>query len=166
MFRFQCFLEANDLTGLQDRRKKVLFLSNCGSEVIDMAEALSVPTPLHVVLWQTLQESLWAHYVPIPSPMVYKNEFYHQRQEEGETINQYVAALRKSTARCKFSNLEETIMDRLVFGMRDLQLKKKLFSKPKLIFKIALEEARASEAADQTAVAITKTQTTKNSHCT
>lgn len=46
--------------------------------------------------------------------------------------------------------------DGQVFGMRDLQLQKKLFSTPKLTFEIALEEARASEAAEQTAAAIQK----------
>lgn len=47
-------------------------------------------------------------------------------------------------------------MDRLVFGLRDLQLQRQLLSKPNLTFKIALEEAWASEAMDKMAAAIQK----------
>lgn len=158
MSRFQWVLEANALTGLADVRKKALFLSYCGPEVIDMAEALSEPETLKTVTWMALQDFLQTHYAPIPSPMVYKHEFYHRKQQEGETINQYVAALRKAVAHCEFSNIEESMMDRLMFRLRDLRFQRRLLSIPKLDFKKALEDARASKATDKTAAAIQKAE--------
>lgn len=79
--------------GLLDNRKRVLFLNYCGPKVLDMAEALSEPADLQMVPWPTLQESLQAHYAPIPSTMV--NMIFNTggKRKARPEINQYITAL-------------------------------------------------------------------------
>lgn len=74
-----------------------------------MAQALAEPADVQMV-WTTLQEALQAHYAAMPAMMVNKHKFYHRNQEEGETINQHIAALQKTAAHCKFSNIEEVMI--------------------------------------------------------
>ncbi|XP_034260979.1 uncharacterized protein LOC117656925 [Pantherophis guttatus] len=145
MLRFNGFLEANDLSALPDNRKRAFFLCHCGPEVFEMAQALSEPAEVQKVPWATLQETLRAHYAPLPSRMVSRFEFWRRSQEEGETVDQYVAALRKAAAHCEYRNPEEAMLERLVLGLRDRRLQRRLLPKPNLTLKMVLEEARANE---------------------
>ncbi|XP_060545570.1 uncharacterized protein K02A2.6-like [Pantherophis guttatus] len=96
MSRFECFMVANDMQGLPDVRKKALFLSHCGPRVFDTAEALSEPNSVHNISWSTLQTLLKDHYAPMPSKYVQRYDFRQRLQQEGESISEYIAALRKA----------------------------------------------------------------------
>uniref|UniRef100_A0A2D4NI94 Uncharacterized protein n=1 Tax=Micrurus spixii TaxID=129469 RepID=A0A2D4NI94_9SAUR len=68
--RFKFFLEANDLLELSDNRKRVLFLSYCGSDIFETAKALMAPAAMQTVPWTMLQSTLRTHYVSILSKIV------------------------------------------------------------------------------------------------
>ncbi|XP_013913403.1 PREDICTED: transmembrane protease serine 11E-like [Thamnophis sirtalis] len=102
--------------GLSEGRKMNMFLGYCGSEVFETAKDLSEPTPLQSVAWPMLQQTLRIHYAPKPSKHVHQHEFNIHNQKEGESINEYVAALRKAAAYCNFRDLDELILDRIICG--------------------------------------------------
>ncbi|XP_058041746.1 uncharacterized protein LOC131199691 [Ahaetulla prasina] len=156
MARFECFLEANELQGVSDNRKRAYFLSHCGPEVFDTAESLAEPTPVQSVPWQTLQTLLKAHYAPTPSKYVQRFEFGERRQQEGESISAYMAALRKASKHCEFRDLDEALLEQLIRGVRDIRLRRRLLSKSNLTLANALDEARAHEMSTQVAETLQK----------
>ena len=85
-----------------------------------------------------------------PQPLVIAQRFkFHQRnQKSGESIAQFVAELRKCAEHCDFQNkLDETIRDRLVCGLRNETIQKRLLAERNLTLVTAIEIAQGMEAA-------------------
>lgn len=75
-----------------------------------------------MVTWSVLQSRLKMHYALKPSKSLQQHEFNLRSQKEGETINQYIAALRKATAYCEFKDLDKLLLDQIICGVRDINL--------------------------------------------
>ncbi|KAG8139206.1 hypothetical protein E2320_001973, partial [Naja naja] len=105
IIRFDCFLDAADLSEISNHRKKAYFLSFCGAMVFDTATALLVPQTVKAVSWEDLQELLSNHYSPKPSRIAKRHAFRRRVQAEGETISTYKAALQKAALHSKMSIL-------------------------------------------------------------
>lgn len=95
--------------------------------------------------------------------MVKQGEFYRRDQKEGETINDFVAKLREIAADCKFCNLEEAMRDRLILGLEDLNLQKRLLTKSGITLQAALDEARANKSSNKSAAALKKQSSSRQS---
>lgn len=111
MEQFKCFLIVNAYMELSGDRKRTYFLSFCGTEMFETSRALLAPQSIHSVFWDTLLVKLKNHYVLARSRIACCYAFYHRNQEEGESINHYVAALRKAALYCEFFNLEDYLLD-------------------------------------------------------
>ncbi|CAI5780741.1 Hypothetical predicted protein [Podarcis lilfordi] len=154
--RFDCYLQANELTQVSQERKQGLFLSLCGPEVFETARALVAPEAVQATPWDTIQERLRNHYAPKPSKIAARHAFYQRNQAEGESINNYTTALRQAAMHCEFRDLDDALMDRIVCRVRDIHLQRRLLAKPDLTLQKAIEEAVASEAAERSAQEIRK----------
>ncbi|KAG8138835.1 hypothetical protein E2320_001622 [Naja naja] len=64
--------------------------------------------------------------------------------------------LAESSGGCEFENVEITLRDRIVVGMRDLRLQRKLITKKSISLKEVMEEARAAEILEKPAAKIEK----------
>ncbi|XP_070592891.1 sterol O-acyltransferase 2-like [Erythrolamprus reginae] len=152
--RFDCFLISNGYTEISRDRKRSYFLGFCGTEMFETARALFSPTSIHDVPWQEFLSMLQDHYAPVPSCCARRYKFYHWSQLEGESINDCIAALRCVALYCEFDNLEDYLLDRLVFGIKDGRLKRRLLAVQDLTFKAALTEARAFDLSTQSLAAM------------
>ena len=73
-----------------------------------------------------------------------------RRQARGESINTYVAALRSIAEHCEYGAvLNDMLRDRLVCGIHDQGIQRRLLQQTDLTFDKALEVALASEAAEK-----------------
>ena len=73
--------------------------------------------------------------------------FHVRTQEQHETIDAYVAELRKLARGCNFDNMEDRmIRDRILVGCKSDHVREKLLEDPQLTLKKAMEIARAYEA--------------------
>ena len=62
----------------------------------------------------------------------------------------FLAKLRRLSEHCEFGiTLDEMLRDRLVCGVRDIRIQRRLLAEPKLTLKRALDLALAIEAADK-----------------
>ncbi|KAG8139166.1 hypothetical protein E2320_001934 [Naja naja] len=152
--RFECFLDAADLADISNHRKKSYFLSFCGAAVFDTTTALLVPQSVKEVSWEALQEILSNHYTPKPSKIARWLAFRQRAQAEGETISTYMVALRIAALQCGFKELDDMLLDQLVYGVRDLRLQRHLLAKGDLTLKMAIEEAQAAEMSNLSAAEI------------
>ena len=74
-------------------------------------------------------------------------------QQEGETVAQYVAQIRKLSEYCEFGdNLRDSLRGRLVCGLRNEQPQKRLLSERNLTFDRAVGISVAVETAMKDAV--------------
>ncbi|KAG8139578.1 hypothetical protein E2320_002342 [Naja naja] len=152
--RFKCFLDAADLADISNHRKKSYFLRFCGAAVFDTATALLAPQSVKEVSWEALQEILSNHYTPKPSRIVRRLAFRWRAQAEGETISTYMVALQTAALQCGFKELDDMLLDQLVYSVRDLRLQRRLLAKGDLTLKMAIEEAQAAEMSNLSAAEI------------
>lgn len=142
------FLVANKYEELSNTRKQAYFISFCGSEVLEAAWALVAPQPVASGPWDVLLSKLRDHYATAPSCIARRHAFHHRNQAEGESISQFVAALRSVALYFQFRDLDNVLLDRVVCGVRDLHLQCCLLAKPDLMVQAVLDEARAAEISE------------------
>ncbi|KAG8140155.1 hypothetical protein E2320_002872 [Naja naja] len=65
-----------------------------------------------------------------------------------------MAALRTAALQCGFKELDDMLLDQLVYGVRDLRLQRRLLAKGDLTLKMAIEEAQAAEMSNLSAAEI------------
>lgn len=86
------------------------------------------------------------HFVPRRNTMHERSKFYLRYQEEGETIEHFVRALYELAEYADFRDQrDENIRDRLVLGIRDKDLTRKLQLETDLTLKRAIDIARHYE---------------------
>ncbi|XP_075543248.1 uncharacterized protein LOC142577662 [Dermacentor variabilis] len=101
--RLQFFFEANDVTHPVKQRAHLLTL--CGAQIYDVVYApLQPKTPDHVS-YAEIVAAPQAHYDPRPSEVYSRAMFQRRDQLPGESVNDYVAALRKLATSCNFGTL-------------------------------------------------------------
>ena len=93
---------------------------------------------------------LWNNYCVGKTNTIYERYKFHNRsQEPCETIDAYATAVRTLADTCSFGNLkEEMIRDRLVCGISDNGLRKKLLQESQLTLEKCMDYCRAAEAAN------------------
>ena len=92
-----------------------------------------------------------------PSAIVQRFKFNTCSQQPGETIAMFLAELKQLTEYCKFgATLDEMLRDRLVCGVQDIRIQRRLLAEPKLTLQRALDLALAIEAAEKDASEIQK----------
>ena len=78
--------------------------------------------------------------------------FHKRDKREGESINEYAAELQRLSEHCDFgTGLNDALRDRLVCGIRDEGVQKRLLTKENLTFDKALKMAEAAEQAGKNA---------------
>ncbi|XP_058031613.1 uncharacterized protein K02A2.6-like [Ahaetulla prasina] len=149
--RFECFLQSNECTEMSDLRKKGYFLSLCGREMFKTAKALAAPQMLRDVSWGVILDKLKNHYAPAPSRIARRHAFRRRFQKDGESVSDYVAALRSEASQCDFHDLDDALAEQLVNGVRDLKLQRRLLARKELSLAVAIDEAQVSEMSEKSA---------------
>ena len=108
---------------------------------------------------------LWQNYCIGKTNVIYERyRFKNCLQESDESIDAYTTALRTLAETCEFGSLmEDLICHRLVCGIRDTSLRKKLLQEPKLNLDKCLDSCRAAEATKLQMQAMTN-QNNESSH--
>ncbi|KAG8132955.1 hypothetical protein E2320_010775 [Naja naja] len=65
-----------------------------------------------------------------------------------------MVGLRTAALHCEFKDLNGALLDRLVCGLKDLQIQHRLLAKPDLMLQSALDEACAAELSNKSMVEI------------
>jgi len=80
--------------------------------------------------------------------VTYERYVFHQRiQQSGETIEAFVADLRKLAKSCAFEHLEDSLIrDRIIIGIRDDPTRRRLLQQKNVTLTDAVDACKASEA--------------------
>ena len=142
------FFLANDITDATKQRS--ILISAMGQKAYKTLRNLVASTKPTDVSFANLVKAMTAHFCPPPSEIVQRFQFNSRVREHGETVSAYVAELRALSEHCNFGEtLDLMLRDRLVCGINEPQLQKRLLSEPKLTFQKALELSLAFETANK-----------------
>ena len=136
---------ANDI---DDDHQVPTLLSLIGRKTYTLLRDLLAQEKPATKSFQQIVTTLQEHLSLKPLEIAERFRFYKRNQHEGESILSYVAELRKLATHCNFGgNLNEALRDRLVCGLRNMQIQKRLLSEAKLKYSKAVEIAVAMETA-------------------
>ena len=117
------------------------------------------PERLASLKFEELCALLAAHFGPKPNAILQRYNFYSAYRTQGQPIKDFVAELNNLARNCEFGNtkpgvqltvkliLEENLRDRLVCGVADMAVQRRLLSETDLDFAKAFQIALAMESA-------------------
>ena len=106
--------------------------------------------------YQELVDLMTEHLNPKPNEIAKHFSFYKRDRKSGESVNEYIAELRRLSENCNFGeNLDTYLRDRFVCGLNCESVQQKLLTVTTLTLSSALETARSYEKAYKDARAIT-----------
>ncbi|CAB4030147.1 uncharacterized protein K02A2.6-like, partial [Paramuricea clavata] len=144
--RMDHYFEANDI---EDKdKKRSIFLSVIGAKTYKLLRGLIRPEVPNKLSYEELSEAIKNHYVPKPSVIVQRYKFNTRVRRNDESISTFMAELRALSEHCEFgSALDEMLRDRLVCGVNEDRIQRRLLAEPTLDLKRALEIAHGMETA-------------------
>eukprot|EP00731_Ephydatia_muelleri_P019872 Em0012g697a len=145
--RVEQYFIANGISNAD--RKRAILLSVCGPATFKLIRSLIAPDKPSDKSFEQIVKAVSDHLCPTPSSILQRFYFNSCVQKESESIAQFVAELRRLAVHCEFEGtLEIMLRDRLVCGVCDPQLQKRLLAERQLTFSKALELAQAFESAE------------------
>lgn len=143
--RIKQYFTANEI---KDNKQVVVMLSLMGNKMYGLLRNLAAPAKPSSLSFKTIVETLQKHLSPRPLLIAEWFRFHKRNQLEGETVSSYLAEFKKLSLYCEFeTNLNDALRDRLVCGLHNELIQKRLLSEPDLSSAKASEIASAMEAA-------------------
>ena len=150
---FEYYILAKGITN--SARKKGLLLHCAGTEVQELFETLQDPGPPadagedNADEYQKALRTLDAHFSAQLNEPYERHVFRNLKQEEGETVDQFITRLRRQAENCNWDNADEPIRDQVIDKCRSADLRRKLLLKgTHLTLEKVQEIARSFEAVD------------------
>lgn len=142
------FFEANMITDAG--RTRAILLSSVGSKTYSLMRNLLSPDKPGDKSFMELTNMLQSHYNPKPSEIIQRFKFHFRTRAVNETVTEYVAVLQELAQHCNYGDkLKEILRDRLVCGIADDHIQRRLLAEPELTFEKALKLAQAIESANK-----------------
>jgi len=146
--RLRHYLIGNGVT--DEGTKRSILLSQCGTPTFKLLRSLVGKEALETMSFADLVKVLTTHHNPPPSSIVQRFHFNSRVRAEGESIAQYVAALRDLALHCEYGDkLSEMLRDRLVCGVNHKGIQRKLLAQTDLTYDKAYALALSVEASDR-----------------
>ena len=146
--RLTFYFTANGIT--TDAKKRAVLLSCFGPATFRLLRSLVLPVSLDEISFENLVKKMKEHREPQPSVIIHRFQFNTRKQQAGETVAEYVAALRKAAEFCDYGDsLSEMLHDHLVFGITDTSVQTHLLAEKDLTLDKAVSLAQSVEIAEK-----------------
>ena len=144
------FFLANGIDSEEKKRAVFVFLSVVGAATYKTLRNIVSPAKPGEKSYDELVKALSKHFKPTPSEIVERFKFHSRVRKAGESIATFVSELRSLSEYCNFGGtLDDMIRDRLVCGVNDSAIQKRLLAEPGLTYEKAVELALSAETAAQ-----------------
>jgi hypothetical protein len=147
--RLEQVLAVNDIP---NDKKVAVLLSVMGGKAYDKLRSLTAPAKPKDKSFKVLCETMTSHFSPKPLIIAERFRFYKRNQQTGESIAEYCVAIQRLTEHCEFgTTLNDALRDRLVCGLANEHVQRKLLVEADLTYERAKAIAIASETATKDA---------------
>ncbi|KAL5463984.1 hypothetical protein EMCRGX_G032937, partial [Ephydatia muelleri] len=157
--RVKLFLLANSVG---DDKHVAVLLTVVGARHFSLLKDLFLPEDVKAKSFEEISKALVEHFEPKPLVIAERFRFYRRTQEEEESVTEFLAQLRRLATHCQFGAfLEEALRDRLVCGLRNHSIQRRLLSESNLSLQKAVEVSTAMEAAELNSKTISTSSVTE-----
>ncbi|CAG9116185.1 unnamed protein product [Plutella xylostella] len=149
--RVEQFITLNEI---KTELKVATLVTVVGTATYELMCDLCAPKTPEEKSFKELIDIVGSHLEPQRSDIAERHMFRHRRQRNGESLSDYLQALKHLASTCNFKDtLEENLRDQFVSGLASDVMRSQLFAVTELSYKRAIELAFALEAAERHAVA-------------
>ena len=142
------YFAANNVKNAEQQR--AIFLSSVGASTYQLIKSLLAPSKPAEKSFDELVKLVKDHHQPPPSMIVQRYMFNSRVRKHREGIAVFVAELRRLSEYCNYGDsLNEMLRDRLVCGVNDERIQRRLLAEADISFKRAYDVALAMEAAER-----------------
>ena len=164
--RMGFYFETNDI---DIPKRRAILLSVVGNETYTLLRSLAASRAPGELTFEELCTLLAAHFEPKPNAILQRYNFYSAYRTQRQPIKDFVADLKNLARNCEFGKtkpgvqlteqliLEENLRDRLVCGVADTVVQRRLLSETDLDFAKAFQIALAMESATANAAQLCST---------
>jgi len=155
--RLQFYFAANDVK--HPEKQRAILLSACGATTYRLIRSLTAPEKPSDLSFQQLVKLVTDHYNPKLSQPVQRFKFHSRIRKPEESVAAFVAELKKISEHCGFQGavLNDMLRDRLICGIADAKMQRRLLAEPNIDFEKALTLVQAMEAAERNTQDLQKT---------
>ena len=135
--RFNFYIKTNDkITDPKDKDKVVpYYLTMIGKEAYDLLKDLAYPDKLETKSVNDLKKLLMGHLQPIHFEATERACFHNLIRRGEETLRSFLLRLQHQAAKCNFgAQLKDQLRDRIVAGINDPEIQKRLLRETPLTF--------------------------------
>lgn len=143
---FDIYFDANELEDKSDKVKINVFLNIIGSKAVDIFDEFKLPADQRATYAQVVKA--FDDFCKAKTNPVYERFIFSQRvQKEGESFDAFHIELKRLIKNCEFGdNANEMLRDRIVIGVTNRNLQKKLLETIPLTYDVCVAKCKASEA--------------------
>lgn len=146
--RIEQFFIANGIPAVEEERRRAVLLTVIGSETYSVLRALLSPSKPSETEYGAIIACLKAHFEPGVSPIVARYQFHNCCRAPSESASAFLKRLREASGPCDFgATLDEAIRDRLVCGINNAAMTRRLLGESSLTLKSATDIVLAMESA-------------------
>lgn len=158
--RVEIYLTANAIK--DEEQKKAVLLSVCGPETYRKIRDLAAPDKPTTLTYESIVKLVRDHYDPKRGVAVHRFRFNSRTRQEGESVSDYVAALKHLAIHCGYeASLDDMLRDRITCGINNPDIQRRLLSEAEMDFQKALKIAQAMEMAEKDALQLQEKQLDK-----
>ena len=150
--RFELFVDCN---GISEAKKLSTLLTVMGVRTYSLLKDLITPNKPSEKTYKEIIDTISQHLHPKPSFITERFKFSRRNQLDHETVSEYLVQLKQLSKYCEFGDkLPDYLRDRLVAGLKDPQIQKRLLGEENLTYDKAVQTATAMEFAERGAATI------------
>ena len=136
--RIEHYFVANDID--DEGKKRAILLSACGGSTYKLMCDVLAPVKPGTKTFAELKTVVQNHLRPKPSEIVQRFKFHTRSRFEHESVATYVSQLRHLSQDCNFGeSLDLMLRDRLVCGISNNRIQRRLLSEKNLTFDKAFD---------------------------
>lgn len=125
--RFERWLSANEIPA---GKKVDVFLSVLGATEYGLLKNRIPPSKVSDKTYNDITKALSLHFKPKPIFIAERFRFYKRQQKTGETVSEYILALKKLASTCDFGQfLNDALKDQFVCGLSGEEYHKRLLTR-------------------------------------
>jgi len=129
-------------------------LSSMGASAYNLLKNLNAPAKPSAKSLAEINNVMTNHLNPKPLLIAERYRFYKRDQQANESVPQYIAILKKLSVNCDFGTfLDDALRDKLVCGLHEVHIQKRLLTMDQLTFDLACKTAYSMETAAKDASA-------------
>lgn len=148
--QLKIFITAAGLDRVSELRKSAILLNCMGPEGQNIYYNLMKKSNSDTPKFDDLVKEFDAYFEPKQNELINTFKFNNRIQTEGESFDSFYSDLRRLVKNCNFQDLEERMLrDRIVIGIFDKKVQKKLLESSNLTLDLAVDRCRAAELSEE-----------------